>query len=236
LTRPCDDAQLPIRDDAATLRIRQVKALHEALDRLRAQVEELRASRRRLVLADDADRRRIERQLHDGPQQHLVSLATNLQLARRLVQDDPAGAAALLDEMRRGVREALDAARTLAHRIYPPLLDEGGLGVALRHAAASVGVATNVQVAPGLSCSPEIAGAVYFCCLETLERLSAHAEARATVIVREEDEALLFEIVGGVGADLGHLQDRVEALGGRLTIESEPGDGLRVCGSLPRSG
>ncbi|HEU5212404.1 MAG TPA: histidine kinase, partial [Gaiellaceae bacterium] len=111
--------------------------MRESLDRLRLEVGELRASRKRLVLAADADRRKIERELHEGPQQDLVAVAANLQLASRLVEDDPAAAKALLDEMRRDVREALDVTRKLADRVYPPLLDDGGLGVALRSAAAS---------------------------------------------------------------------------------------------------
>src|SRR5207245_4843265 len=127
--------------------------------------------------AADADRRRIERELHDGPQQHLVALAVNLQLTRRLVDVDPAAARALLEEMGRDVQEALDGARKLAHRIYPPLLEAGGLGVALRSAAASVGVPTRVQVAAGAACPPEVAGTVYFCCVEALERVGAGAKA-----------------------------------------------------------
>ena len=100
--------------------------LQESLDQLHLEVGELLASRKRLVLAADADRRRIERELHDGPQQHLVALAVNLQLTRRLVDVDPAAARALLEEMGRDVQEALEGARKLAHRIYPPLLEAGG--------------------------------------------------------------------------------------------------------------
>ncbi len=192
----------------------------------------------RLVLAADAERRTIERELHDGPQQHLVALAVNLQLARRLVDVDPAAAGTLLDELRRDVQEALDETRQLAHRIYPPLLDAGGLGVALRVAAEGVGVRTHVQVAADLACTPEVAGTVYFCCVAALE--GAGAGAGATVTVREDDGALVFEIVddgagSDAGTDLAGMQDRVEALGGRLTIASEPGHGTRVSGSLPLS-
>ena len=149
--------------------------MRESLDRLRLEVGELRASRKRLVVAADADRRKIERELHDGPQQELVAVAVKLQLVSRLVQDDPTAATALLDEMRREVREALDGTRALANRIYPPLLEAGGLGVALRSAAASAGVSTRVDVAAG-AYAPEVAGTVYFCCVEALERIGPGAE------------------------------------------------------------
>ena len=142
--------------------------------------------------------------------------------------------------MRREVHEALDGMRKLADRVYPPLLDAGGLGVALRSAAASVGVPARVDVAAG-AYAPEVAGTAYFCCVEALERVGPGASS--TVTVREEDGALVFEVAAdGAGAeaataewDLSRLQDRVEALGGRLTVASESGHGTRVSGSLPLS-
>jgi signal transduction histidine kinase len=203
---------------------------------LRLELDELRASRERLVLASDADRRRIERDLHDGPQQQLVALAANLQLARRLADADPTAAKALLDEMGRDLRQALDEAGKLAQRIYPPLLDAGGLAVALRAAAVSLGVPTRIEVAAGAGCPPEVAGAVYFCCVEVLE--CAAAEATARVTVRGEDRVLAFEVVtNSVCSDaaLVRLRDRVEALGGQLTVASTPADRTRVSGSLALS-
>jgi signal transduction histidine kinase len=218
-----------------------LEPLQELLDGLHLKVEELRASRERLVLAADADRRRIERDLHDGPQQHLVALAANLELARRLADADPAAAKALLDEMGRDVQQALDETGKLAHRIYPPLLEAGGLAVALRTAAMSVGVPTRIEVTPRAGYPPEVAGAVYFSCLEVLER--AGTGARATITVQDEQRALAFEVVeDGAGSAAtafdelpDRLRDRVEALGGQLTLQSEPGGGIRVSGSLPLS-
>jgi signal transduction histidine kinase len=217
---------------------REVEELRESLDRLRLEVTELQASRERLVRAADADRRKIERELHDGPQQDLVGLAVNLQHARRLVDVDPAAAGVLLDEMRGDVREALDALRALAHRIHPPLLGAGGLRTALRSAAAAAGVATRVRVAEGTALPPQLAATVYSCCVATFEQVGAGT--RSTITVREEDGMLAFEIVtnGSNSAsadDLGPIRDRVEALGGRLTIESEPGQPFRISGSLPIS-
>jgi len=204
---------------------------------------ELRASRQRLVLAADADRRRIERDLHGGVQQYLVALAVNLQLAGQLADDDPAAAKSLLEEMARDVQQALDESTQLAQRIYPPLLEAGGLAAALRSAVVSAGIPASVEIAPGASYPPEVAGTVYLCCLEALEH--AGAGAQATVKVRDEEGAVAFEVVGDGGrsaataadsdASLERLRDRVEALGGRLTIRSERGAGTRVSGSLPLS-
>lgn len=211
--------------------------LRETLARLRDEVAELRASRERLVLAADADRRRIERDLHEGVQQHLVALAVNLQLVNRLAETDPAAAKALLDEMVRDVRQSLDETAQLAQRIYPPLLEAGGLAAALRSAAVSAGIRASLEVAAGARYPPEVAGAIYWCCLEVFEH--AGTGAQATVTVREEEGAVAFEVVeDGSRSDAGldRLRDRVEALGGRLTIRSEPGRSTRVSGSLPLSG
>jgi signal transduction histidine kinase len=225
------------------LEARLVEALRETLDRLCLEIAELRASRERLVLAGDADRRMIERELHEGVQQHLIALAVNLQLAGGLADADPAAAKALLEELGRDVQQAVDEAAQLAQRIYPPLLEAGSIAVALRSAAVSAGIPASVEVAAGTSCPPEVARTVYLCWLEALEH--AGTEARVRVTLREEDGALAFEVVDHAArsaaaaarsdAGLGRLRDRVEALGGRLTIRSEPGRGIRVSGSLPVS-
>src|SRR2546425_5672749 len=112
-----------------------MKPRHDSPEELRLQVEELQASRARVVAAADAERRRIERDLHDGAQQHLVALAVNLQLALQLADTDSAAAKALLEEMSADVREALDGVRELAEGIYPPLLLDRGLTDALKGAA-----------------------------------------------------------------------------------------------------
>jgi signal transduction histidine kinase len=216
------------------LEARHIEALQETLDRMRLEVAALRASRERLVLAADADRRRIERDLHEGVQQHLVALAINVQLAGGLADADPPAAKALLEEMGRDVQQALNDAAHLAERIYPPLLEAGGLAAALRSATISAGIPASVEVTPGVNYPPEVAGTVYFCCLEALEHVGD--EGRAKVTVRDEDGTLAFEVVGNgarTGSGLDQLSDRVEALGGRLTIRSEPGRGIRVSGSLP---
>jgi len=219
--------------------IRVVEGTAVASDRrAKIQIEELWASRERLALAAAADRRRIERELHDGPQQRVVALAVELQQARRLVEVDPAAAGALIDEIAGEVEEALDALRALAHRIHPPLLEAGGLRAALRTTATMLGVPTRVQVPAETTLPSELAGAVYFCCADALERLGE--SAKIAITVRQDEGTVVFEIVaegsGSAKADAGltGMRDRLEALGGRLTIESEPAHTV-IVGSLPSS-
>lgn len=208
-----------------------VGELRERHDRLRLEVAELKASRERLVLAADADRRTIERELHDGLQQQLTALAVSLQLARRRLAINPSGTDALLEQLGRDVQQAVEATGELAQRIYPPLLEAGGLAAAVRAAAVSAGVRTRVDVATATGWPPAVAGAAYFCCLVALER--AGEGAHATVTVRDEEREVVFEVVANVSGDLGRLRDRVEALGGRLTITSDAAGGTHISGSLP---
>jgi len=206
------------------------------LDELHLEVEGLRASRERLALAHDAERRDIERALHDGVQQLLVGLAANLELAAAAADTDPRATTALLVAMRQDVRQALEETRTLAHRIYPPLLEAGGLRPALRAAAASADVRITTNIPAEAACPAEIAGAIYFCCVEALEQ--AGAGSSATITVRIEEGAVSFSVF--VDRDLGTAwvplsRDRVEALGGRLNVGSDPDDRTRLVGSLPLS-
>jgi signal transduction histidine kinase len=178
----------------------------------------------------------IERELHDGVQQHLVAVAVDLQLVEQLAETDPAAAKTRLQEVRRDVQQALEKAAQLAHRISPPLLDARGLAAAVRAAAASAGIAATVDVAPGATYGGEVAAAVYWCCLEALD--VAGPGARATVTIRNDGRTGLFDIAldaEHAEAELERLGDRVEALGGRLTVESEPDGGTRVSGAFPLS-
>jgi signal transduction histidine kinase len=193
--------------------------------------ENLCAARKRLVLAGDADRRTIERELHGGVNQYLVALATTLQLARRASGSDPGAVDALLDEMERDVRRALDETALLAQRIYPSALELGGLATLLRSAAVQAGVPATVDVAADSSYAPEIAMTVYLCWLSALA--SVKSEAQAMIRLKEVGDTLSFELgAEALGADFDRLRDRVEALGGSLAIESEQG-GIRLSGSLP---
>jgi len=235
-----DDGQTPRRPsrEVATELSHIENAEGEALERLeriRLELDDLRAARQRGALADDASRRSLERELHDGAQQLLVAVAVNVQLARALVEQDPAGAVEVLDEMARDTQQALESTMRLAQRIHPPLLDAGGLGAALRAAAVANGVRAEISVGAGPLPSPT-AGAVYFCWLDLLE--SAGDAQPATVVVVSDDDALRFDLDGPATAALSddvltRMRDRVEALGGRLTVESGSDGRTSVGGWIP---
>ena len=181
-----------------------------------ATTEELRSRLARVVAAGDAERRRFERELHDGAQQELIALAVNLQLARRLADSDPDAAKRLLEEIGRDVHAALDRVRELAIAIYPPLLASRGLVDALKGA----GISVRVDGGALPRYHPEVEAGVYFFCLGLVG-------ASATVRLWSDDEALGFEVSTG-DAIPPATSDRILALGGRL--ESTAG---RVVGSLP---
>jgi len=187
----------------------------------------------RLVLAADADRRRLERDLHEGVQQQLVALAVNVQLAQSLLESDPAGAAKLLQGIGRDVQDALNEAARLAQRIYPPLLELGGFAAALRSAAVTAGVSASVDVTAGSDYPREVMNTIYLSWVEALEHGST--ERPVTISVREEAEALTFAIRRDADAALASLRDRVRALGGELKIEPLDDGGVRLVGSLPLS-
>ncbi len=219
-------------------------ALQTTLDELRRQADELRQSRARIVASGDAERRRVERNLHDGAQQHLVAMAVNLRLARDIIADDPAGRGRDARPAGRDVKDTIRELRELAHGIYPPLLADSGLGEALRAAANRSPLAVVVS-ADGIGrYTPEIEAAVYFCCLEALQNAAKHApQARVEVRLWEESGGLLFSVSDdGPGFDAGrarsghgfvNMADRLGAIGGTVRWKSEPGQGAQVLGTVP---
>jgi signal transduction histidine kinase len=221
-------------------------ALQASLDELKLRNDELQQSRARIVAAGDAERRKLERNLHDGAQQHLVALAVKLRLARDAVDEDPDDAKAMIDELKGDVQEAVAELRSLAHGIFPPLLVSDGLGGALRAAATRAALPSTVD-ADGLGrYSADMEAAVYFCVLEGLQNAGKHAGDGATVRVwvREVDGALRFEVADdGVGFDAtdiavsGHgfinMADRLGAFGGTLDVRSGAGAGTTISGVLP---
>lgn len=227
-------------------------ALQASLEDLRRTNDELRASRRRLVSAADAQRRRIERDIHDGAQQHLAALAVNLGLARQLVagdEDDRAAVAELLESMTTDVRQTIAEVRDLAHGIYPPLLRQSGLGEALRSAAARAPVPVELDLAAVGREGAEVEAALYFCALEALQNVGKHAPgATATVSLHEADGSLVLAVADdgpgfdpgpddaplGLGQGRQNMADRVGAVGGTLRVDSAPGQGTRVVASVPR--
>jgi signal transduction histidine kinase len=224
--------------------IRLDSELQASLDELRHQSDELRASRARVVTAADAERRRIERDLHDGAQQYLVGLAVNLPIARRLADSDPERAKRMLDELSPAIQEALESLRDLAHGIYPPLLQDRGLADALSNAASRATIPTRVEASAAGRYGADVEAAVYFCCVEALQNASKYAGegSRATLRLWEEEGGLLFEVgddgpgIGpraGRGAGLTNMRDRLGAIGGSLRIESVAGRGTKVVGTIP---
>jgi signal transduction histidine kinase len=220
-------------------------ALQTTLDELRRQADELRKSRARIVATGDAERRRVERDLHDGAQQHLVALAINLRLAGDVVSDDPAAAAEMLTQMAEDVQVTIKELRELAHGIYPAHLADGGLGDALNAAASRSPLEVRVVVADNVARYPsEIEAAVYFCCLEALQNAAKHApDATVEVRLGTESGGLLFSVADdGPGFDPGeactghgfvNMTDRLGAIGGTVRWESQPGHGAKISGSVP---
>ena len=221
-------------------------ALQESLENLKRANDDLRTSRARIVATGDAERRKIERNLHDGAQQHLVALAVNLRLAKDMLGDDPESAAEMLDALGDAVKDTIQELRDLAHGIYPPLLMDAGLAEALRAAANRSPLSVGVD-AEGLGrYSSEVEAAVYFCCLEALQNAAKHApDASVEIVLRETDGEVQFEVTDdGPGFDVaaataGHgyvnMSDRLGAIGGTVEWTSAPGEGATITGTIPLS-
>jgi signal transduction histidine kinase len=207
-------------------------------------IEELRASRRRLVTAQDEERRKIERNLHDGAQQQLVALAVQLKLARTMVDRDPARAGEMLDTLQGSANDALEDLRDLARGIYPPLLADRGLAVALEAQARKAVLPVTIE-ADGVGRFPaDVESAVYFSCLEALQNVAKYADASAALIRLSDGSGdLRFEVRDdgrgfdasstSYGTGLQGITDRLAALGGEVFVTSEPGGGTTVAGWIP---
>ncbi len=225
--------------------VRLDSALQASLDEVRRQARELQASRGRIVAASDAARRSIERNLHDGAQQHLVALAVKVRLVRQFAEKDPARAEKLLAELGGDVEDTIQELRDLAHGIYPPLLADKGLPEALASAARRASLPTEVHANGAARYPQEVEAAVYFCCLEALQNAGKYAGEGATVNVTlsENEGALVFDVTDdGVGFDIRsraggagftNMSDRLGAVGGSLRVESTVGAGTRVSGVIP---
>jgi signal transduction histidine kinase len=210
-------------------------------------IEQLRASRQRLVSAQDEERRRLERNLHDGAQQQLVALAVKLRLLEQLVERDPAQARSVAAQLQGDTTEALEELRDLARGIYPPLLADKGLVAALESQARKSVVPVTIEADGVGRYAREAEAAVYFSCLEALQNVAKYASAsRATITLSDGEGRLRFEVSDdGVGFDaasrssgsgLQGIADRLAALDGQIEIRSAPGAGTTVAGVLPVSG
>ena len=206
-------------------------------------IEELRDSRRRLVTAQDEERRKIERNIHDGAQQQLVALAVKQRLTASLVGKDDDRTRQMLEELQAEANEALENLRDLARGIYPPLLADKGLAAALEAQARKSPVPVTVEADALERFSQEVEAAAYFCVLEALQNVAKYAEAaRATVRLSNGAGELRFEVsddgsgfdpaVVPRGSGLQNMADRLAALGGALEVRSAPGAGTRVSGRM----
>jgi signal transduction histidine kinase len=225
--------------------VRLDSALQASLDEVRRQANELQASRGRIVAASDAARRSIERNLHDGAQQHLVALAVKVRLARQFAERDPDRSRAILEELGGDVDDTIRELRDLAHGIYPPLLADKGLPDALASAARRAALPTTVDGDGIGRYPPEKEAAVYFCCLEALQNAGKYAGdgATAAISLRERAGGLVFEVrddgagfdisARRLGAGFTNMNDRLGAVGGTLRVESTPSMGTKVSGAIP---
>jgi len=209
-------------------------------------IEELRASRQRLVAAQDEARRRLERNIHDGAQQQLVALTVKLRLLEQIADRDPAKAAEIATQLQEEATAALDDLRDLARGIYPPLLADKGLPAALEAQARKSPVPVSVDAGDLGRFSEDVEAAVYFSCLEALQNVTKYAEAsQATISLARSNGRLSFAVTDdGVGFDptsathgsgLQGIADRLDALGGTFEIVSTVGEGTAVNGSVPVS-
>jgi signal transduction histidine kinase len=208
----------------------------------RARVADLRDARQRIIAAADAERRRIERDLHDGAQQRLVALATMLSLAESRFKTDPERAAELVSRAREEAELAVKDLRDLARGIHPAVLSDLGLGAALDALAGRAPVPVEVTGVPSTPLPNAVEAAAYFVIAEALTNVAKYARANeCSVCLSLEDGRLRVEIrddgVGGAdpstGSGLLGLRDRVEALDGSLEVDSPPGDGTAVIVELP---
>ncbi|MGH2673522.1 MAG: ATP-binding protein, partial [Actinomycetota bacterium] len=207
-------------------------------------IEELRASRRRIVAAQDERAKKLERDIHDGAQQQLVALAVKQRIAASLIGKDDEALRTMLEGLQAETTDALENLRDLARGIYPPLLADKGLAEALTAQARKASIPVHVE-SDGIGRYPqEIESALYFCCLEALQNVAKYANAtRVDVRLSQSADELAFEVRDdGQGFDassakrgsgLQGMADRLEAVGGRLDVSSSPGAGTRVTGRVP---
>lgn len=244
---PPDEAILKEFASLAGLVLRNIglaTELRARVDEIAARAQEIRASRQRIVQAQDAERRELERNIHDGAQQHLVALAVRLNLARRYVARDSLRAASVLEETGRIGAEALDVLRDLSTGLYSRKLTELGLGAALRERASKLGTTVEFRGMDVTRQTPELEAAVYFSCLEALQNAEKHADASRVIVTLRtsegrlefvvEDDGRGFEALatpGGMG--LRNMRDRIVALNGELSVKSQPGRGTRITGWIP---
>ena len=216
--------------------------LQARLDEISMRAEQIRESRRRIVAAQDRARRRLERDIHDGAQQHLVALAVKLNLAKTMTERKPERAAAMLDQLETEMGDALETLNDLARGIYPPLLKDKGIAAALEARAASAPFELTVVDRSSGRADEATEAAIYFCCLEALQNVAKYAGASTVVVEIDDLDGLGFSVTddgsgfdpGAVrdGSGLQGMADRLAAVGGTVEIDSSPGRGTTVAGKV----
>ncbi len=226
--------------------------LHAELGKRHAELlvraEEIRASRDRLIETQDAERRRLERDLHDGAQQHLVALTVNLRLAQTIVGRSPARAATVLDNQVVAAQVAIETLSALSRGIYPRQLAEEGLGAALRSAVAGSPIPVTIEAFDLARLPAPVEAALYFCGMEAVQNAAKHSRASSVAVGVDEDAAgwCLWVTDDGIGFDqehaaaatgagLANMHDRVDAVGGTVTVVSQR-TGTTVTATIPRPG
>ena len=233
----------------AGLVLRRVGLRTELTDRhneLQARTHELESSRGRVIAAQDAVRRRLERDIHDGAQQHLVALAVNLRLAQVLASRSSGKASQVLAEQAVAARLAIDTLSSLSRGIYPEMLSERGLVAALRSGVTASPVPVTVEAHQLGKPAPAIEAAFYFCCMEAIQNAVKHAGAtRVTVRLSQDARRWRLDVVDdgsgfdqaddhhAGGAGLMNMRDRLDAVGGIVTIASAVGVGTTISASAP---
>jgi len=235
-----DDPEL-VQELAATGRIALENERLQAV--VRAQLEDLRASRARVVAAGDAERRRLERDLHDGAQQRLVSLSLALRLARtQLVPDEDPDLTFAMDRAGKEIGTAIEELRALAHGIYPAVLTDEGLAAAVEALCERAAIPVRVVAVPEARFPPPVEAAAYFLVAEACGKIAVCVEASSvTVELAHEGGRLLVDVTEAgarqpgpeVEARFTDLSDRVGALNGRLWTKQLPGRGMAIHGEIP---
>ena len=214
---------------------------HRRARALRARVDDLHGARQRIIDAADAERRRIERDLHDGAQQRMVAVALTLGVAEARLASDPASARLLIAQAREDAQLAVKELREIARGIHPALLSDRGLCPALEALAARAPVPVEVTGGPVRDLGDAVEAAAYFVTAEALTNIAKYARAGAAFVHVSVDECLHVEIrddgIGGAelspGGGLDGLRDRIDALNGRFEVDSPPGGGTRVSVEIP---
>ena len=210
---------------------------------LRQRLEDLRLSRQRIVQAQDEERRRLERNLHDGAQQHLVAIKVKIGLAQMLVAKAPEQVRSTVAALKTDADEALETLRDLARGIYPPLLADKGLVVALESQARKASVPVTVEADAVGRYTQGIESTVYFCVLEALQNVQKYAQASQAIVrlvgsedtltfAVSDDGAGFDAVAARRGAGLTNMSDRIDAIGGTLAVSSAPGHGTTVRGVI----